>query len=108
MGAAAHRQQASSQRRAPGNARAPAEASGRRERLTWPFNVRMPDQDTLSIGPQAVGPAAHSDGGGAFGIGVLAMVLGAQTLYVGVYIPAAPPNYKEVSRAFSFFSGNIR
>ncbi len=59
-------------------------------------------------GAQVVGPAAHAGGGGAFGIGVLAMVLGAQTLYVGVYIPGAPPNYKDVTRAFSFFSGNVR
>ena len=55
-----------------------------------------------------MGAAASAGGGGSFGIGVLAMVLAAQTIYVGVYIPGAPPNYKDVTKAFSMFSGNIR
>lgn len=46
--------------------------------------------------------------GTGIGIGVLGAVLAAQTLYVGTFIPGAPPNYQDVSREFSVLSGAIR
>lgn len=59
-------------------------------------------------GVHGVGPAANAGGGGAFGIGGLAMVLAAQTVYVSVYLPAAPPNFKDMASQFNAFSGNFR
>lgn len=46
--------------------------------------------------------------GTTLGIGILGAVLAAQTIYVSGYLPGVPPNFRDVTRQFGWWSGNIR